>query len=236
MARRAFDVVAAAHEAGDLVELQALTRVEFARLGFDLALGIHSRRHASGADVDLLFGDIDHPWCRHYEERSWSRRCPVGAAAGPRPMTWDDIQRQPLRPGQRVIFDELRQFSFTHGHIVAIDNRDGGTCAVSLAGGGFDTRDPEALTAVHLLSLHYGFAGFDLLGRAGPATTPVLTARQVECLRWVRDGKTAWEIGSILGLSSRTVEEHLANACRTLGVRSRVQAVILASRRGLLEL
>ena len=236
IARQAFDAVAAAQEAQSLSELRARTQTEFARLGFEIALGIHTRRHAAGANVELLFGDLDHPWSRHYDETDWPQRCPVGAAAGPRPMTWDDIRRRPLPPEQRVIFDELRAFRLTQGHIVAVDNGDNGTLAVSLAGDGFDASDPEARTAAHLLSLHYGFAGFDLLRRTRAKPDAVLTTRQIECLRWVRDGKTAWEIGSILGLSSRTVEEHLANACRALGVHSRIQAVILAARRGLFEL
>lgn len=236
IARRAFDAVAAGTQARSLSELHEVTQTEFARLGFSIALGVHFRRHPMGADVDILFGDVDHPWCRHYNARNWRRRCPIVAAAGPRPTTWDDIKKRPLRPGQRLIFDELREFSMTEGLIVAIETRLGGICAVSLGGAEFDPRNPEARTAAHLLSVNYGLVGFDLMHETELSRRPVLTPRQVECLRWVRDGKTAWEIGAILGLSARTVEEHLSNACRALGVRSRVQAVITASRQGLFEL
>ncbi|WP_245157734.1 helix-turn-helix transcriptional regulator [Brevundimonas sp. A19_0] len=38
-------------------------------------------------------------------------------------------------------------------------------------------------------------------------------------------GLTSAGIGEHLGLSPRTVDEHLMLACRTLGVRTRVQAV-----------
>lgn len=36
-----------------------------------------------------------------------------------------------------------------------------------------------------------------------------ITARQLEILTWVEQGKSATDIGSILGISHRTVEHHL---------------------------
>ena len=61
-----------------------------------------------------------------------------------------------------------------------------------------------------------------------------LTARQIECLEWVQAGKSSSVIGQILGLSKHTVDEHLAEACKRLGVRSRIQAVSIACELGLL--
>jgi DNA-binding CsgD family transcriptional regulator len=55
-----------------------------------------------------------------------------------------------------------------------------------------------------------------------------LTARQLECLYWAQQGKSATDIGQIVGISGRTVERHLFNACAALGVRTRVQAVVRA--------
>ncbi|MGH6966681.1 MAG: helix-turn-helix domain-containing protein [Phenylobacterium sp.] len=61
-----------------------------------------------------------------------------------------------------------------------------------------------------------------------------LTARQIECLSWVQEGKTAWEIGRIMGISARTVESYLAIAYGKLHVRTRVQAVVRARNLGLI--
>ncbi len=55
-----------------------------------------------------------------------------------------------------------------------------------------------------------------------------VTARQLECLAWAAEGKTAVEIGIILDISQRTVETHLARACEAFGVHKRVQAVVKA--------
>ena len=56
-----------------------------------------------------------------------------------------------------------------------------------------------------------------------------LREREVETLTWAARGKTFWEIGEILGLSKRTVEFHLDNARRKLGVATRTQALIKAA-------
>jgi DNA-binding response OmpR family regulator len=56
-----------------------------------------------------------------------------------------------------------------------------------------------------------------------------LRDREVEALTWAARGKTFWEIGQILGLSKRTVEFHLENARRKLGVATRTQALIKAA-------
>lgn len=62
-----------------------------------------------------------------------------------------------------------------------------------------------------------------------------ITARQLECLLWVQAGKSATDIGGILGISGRTVESHLARVCEHLGVKTRLQAVLKAQAMGLIS-
>jgi DNA-binding CsgD family transcriptional regulator len=70
-----------------------------------------------------------------------------------------------------------------------------------------------------------------------PAATPAdeLTPRERECLAWTSVGKTAWEIGGILGISEHTAVAHLNGAVRKLRAASRAQAVAEALRRGLID-
>ncbi|MBJ7317173.1 MAG: helix-turn-helix transcriptional regulator [Brevundimonas sp.] len=58
-----------------------------------------------------------------------------------------------------------------------------------------------------------------------PAGLPALTDRQRTCLDLAARGLTSSAIGARLGLSPRTVDEHLLAACAALGVRTRIQAV-----------
>lgn len=58
----------------------------------------------------------------------------------------------------------------------------------------------------------------------------LLSERQRTCLLLAAEGLTSPQIAARLGLSPRTVDEHLALACQGLGVRTRVQAVALVAR------
>ena len=72
-----------------------------------------------------------------------------------------------------------------------------------------------------------------------PATqepgAPNLTPREIESLRWTMDGKTAWEVGNILGISERTAVLHVNNAMHKLGCVNKHQAVLKALRLGLIR-
>ena len=69
---------------------------------------------------------------------------------------------------------------------------------------------------------------------AWPAGRARVTARESEVLAWVAAGKSDWAIGRILSISGKTVNFHVENAKRKLGVGTRVQAVVAAMRSGLI--
>ncbi len=62
-----------------------------------------------------------------------------------------------------------------------------------------------------------------------------LTEREREILRLVSDGLTNREIGERLHLAEKTVKHYMTNVLGKLHVRSRVEAALLAARRGLAE-
>ena len=70
--------------------------------------------------------------------------------------------------------------------------------------------------------------------RGAPADSGVseLSAREVEVLRLVADGKSNKEIGEELTLSALTVKSHLARIARKLGTGDRAEMVAMAMRAG----
>jgi DNA-binding CsgD family transcriptional regulator len=60
-----------------------------------------------------------------------------------------------------------------------------------------------------------------------------LTQREIDILQWVLAGKTDWEIATILHLSRKTVNFHIERAKRKLGQSSRITAIAIALRDGL---
>jgi DNA-binding CsgD family transcriptional regulator len=72
---------------------------------------------------------------------------------------------------------------------------------------------------------------WELIESADPqAGTRSLTPRELEVLTWAAQGKSAWEIGVILGITKRTVDEHIHTAMRKLEAANRTQAVAIAVR------
>jgi len=59
-----------------------------------------------------------------------------------------------------------------------------------------------------------------------------LTARELEVLRLLSDGRSTVEIAALLGISPMTVQSHVKNVLAKLGVHSKVEAVRLAWRFG----
>ena len=62
-----------------------------------------------------------------------------------------------------------------------------------------------------------------------------LSPRQTTCLTLAALGRTSPEIARVLGISSRTVDQHIGEACARLKVRTRVQAVATAVWLGLIS-
>jgi DNA-binding NarL/FixJ family response regulator len=62
-----------------------------------------------------------------------------------------------------------------------------------------------------------------------------LNPREIETLTMSAQGKTSAQIANILGLSKRTVDFHIENACRKLDAATRIEAAVKASSRGLIR-
>lgn len=64
---------------------------------------------------------------------------------------------------------------------------------------------------------------------------PLVTARELEALRWTLEGKTAWEVGRILGIAENTAVRHVHSATRKLGCANKHHAAVKALRFGLIS-
>lgn len=74
-------------------------------------------------------------------------------------------------------------------------------------------------------------------GPARPMTENLcLTAREREILKWVSLGKSNFDIGVILSISSHTVDFHMRKIYDKLGVNTRMLAVVKAISSGLISL
>ncbi|HET9976657.1 MAG TPA: LuxR C-terminal-related transcriptional regulator [Burkholderiaceae bacterium] len=100
-----------------------------------------------------------------------------------------------------------------------------------------DAHMTRLLADLQLLAVHAQHAASRLMKPApadpdGPL--PRLTRRQTEVLRHAMEGKSAWTIGEVLGLSEHTINFHMNAAMERLGCSTRIQAILRATELGLL--
>ena len=106
--------------------------------------------------------------------------------------------------------------------------------------------ETDLLLAVRTLAGGGRFVGAELTAAAEAPATEVnaaederfaqLTARELQVLRLIAMGKTNREIGKLLGLSANTVAVHRTNLMSTLGVHKAAELVLIAVRKGLVDL
>lgn len=62
-----------------------------------------------------------------------------------------------------------------------------------------------------------------------------LTPREVEILKWIKEGKSSWEISVILACSKRNVDFHVNNIKQKLNAVSRPHVVAIAFQNGIIN-
>ncbi|HEV8412294.1 MAG TPA: response regulator transcription factor [Bryobacteraceae bacterium] len=62
-----------------------------------------------------------------------------------------------------------------------------------------------------------------------------LSAREIEVLKWIAEGKSNKEIATLLFISEGTVKTHVLSIHEKLGVGDRTEAVVTAIKRGILR-
>jgi PAS domain S-box-containing protein len=110
---------------------------------------------------------------------------------------------------------------------IRIRDRDGGerhcsvsTVAISAAAG-------EGAALLHILTPESAAAPSEPAANVRGESAAGLTPREREVLKRVLDGRGTRDIADLLGISARTVENHLQNIYRKHGVRNRVALVSL---------
>ncbi len=177
-------------------------------------------------------------WHMRYREKKYIETDPavLHLKQSREPFTWDEAMNSGLygNPQQQVM-DEVAQFGMVHGFVVPIIGLTSGLAVVTVAGTEV-TGDRRDHAEIHLAAL-YAHARIRTLDSERRQTGNVisLSSRERECLEWVAIGKSDWEIGEILAISEKTVNAHIERAKRKLDVPSRVQAVVVAIRMGVIQ-
>lgn len=138
------------------------------------------------------------------------------------------------------VMEEARRFGLNHGMSVPVHESPRIKSMISLARDKRLDEDPRErqllLAGGNVLASCAHVATAKLMVPAMLAQErPKLTPREREIMQYVANGKGSEVIGDILGLSKATIEFHVKNALRKLGVASRLQGVARAVALGLVH-
>jgi DNA-binding CsgD family transcriptional regulator len=227
-------------QARDPVELRNQI-IRFAQtLGFDIVSamtvvdnGLGQSQFFTVHNTPLGYGEI-------FNNRGFGRSDPVmqHCRGHTVPIVWD--QGTYTSVGQGPQWEEQARFGFRTGIALALHLPEGRHFQL-----GVDRDRPLPLDRMELTRLVADLQLFAvhavdaalrvLVPQANDLEQPTLTPRELESLRWTMEGKTAWEVGKILGISERTAVLHINNAMHKLQCVSKHQAVLKAMRLGLIH-
>lgn len=215
--------------------------VNFANdLGFERVSAVTVIDHPS---TDTEFISIDNTpvaYLDSYLNREKNKRDPIGQHCKRLgvPIVWD--QDTYLRASFVDQWEMQAPHGYRTGISMALHLPEGKHFMLCMSSSGALPCSPADLTRlvadVQLFAVYAQEAAFRLLvpPKARPES-PGLTPRELESLKWTMEGKTAWEVGAILGISERSAVFHLNNAMHKLGCINKHQAVLKALRLGLIH-
>lgn len=178
-------------------------------------------------------------WRDRYVERKYHEIDPVvrRAPTMPGPFRWDRLgQLFRLDPGERLVLNEAYEAGLKHGVSVPLFGPCGRVAVVSFASSQDDVDEDQRLGRLNALAAQFHVA-FSEIAHKVEVTRPAieLSPRERDCLNWVAEGKSSWDISVILAISESTVNFHIKNAMKKLRTTSRLVAVVKAIRLNLIN-
>ncbi len=217
-------------------EVTAFTR----RLGFDTFSATVVIDHMLGEAEFITVDNTPRAYKDFFRDRQSGRTDPVMQHCKRRsvPIIWDQATYVSRGLGEK--WEEQARFGISHGVALALHMPEGRHFFIGVERDQPVPADPGELTRVvadlQLFAVHAQDAALRILvPNSADPTVPSLTPRELEALRWTMEGKTAWEVGDVLGIAERTAVLHVSNATHKLGCVNKHQAVLKALRLGLLR-
>ena len=146
------------------------------------------------------------------------------------PRTWHILEKGgasdiDLPPELRTL---LLNYNCPMGVLIPINAADGQRVVFWFMGdrNGVGQTELNELSMIMLQALDT----YSSLKRSDNALPLMLSARELEVVRWTAQGKTSVEIGQILSLSDHTVNAYMTNAIKKLDCVNRTQLVAKAIR------
>ena len=205
--------------------------------GFVMGSCVHVASPGQPVSLQNIFGWNLGEWPALYAQERLSRYDPTIRAVftSPSAFTWSEIEERTSDKVGLKVFEQARAYGAKNGLVVPVHGPMGEVMAVTMISPYDQEIHPQARMNMQVAATIFASRGLGLVQIAQETTEgPNLSRREIQCVYWVNEGKTDWEIGRILGISEDTVAFHLKNAKAKLNVTRRAQIPIAAWLRGVL--
>ncbi|GAB4535691.1 MAG: LuxR family transcriptional regulator [Thermodesulfovibrionia bacterium] len=146
---------------------------------------------------------------------------------------WADTYRK--YNTQKVFISQAEDFGLRQGYTHGIRNLKGNKGSLFSFAGRSIKRDPRTeVILVHIIP-HLHQALTRIMNQDKPCNI-MLSPREREVLKWIKDGKGTWEISKILSISQNTVKFHIKRIMQKLDAVNRSQAVAIAIEKRLIDI
>jgi DNA-binding CsgD family transcriptional regulator len=210
------------------------------QLGFETVSAVTMIDHGRGKCDLIMVDNTPTNYAQTYGDAASGKRDPVLQHCRRQtvPIIWN--QDTYVAQGVGDLWEQQAQFGYRTGIAMALHLPEGKHFLLGVDRDQPLPADPHELQRVvadlQLFAVHAQEAAMRLLlPVAQQPERPALTPRELEALRWTMDGKTAWEVGAVLGISERTAVLHINNAMHKLQCVNKHQAVLKAMRLGLID-
>jgi DNA-binding CsgD family transcriptional regulator len=210
------------------------------RLGFETVSAITVIDHGMGKSDFITVDNTPPAFTETYRDPNQQRKDPVlqHCKRATVPIIWD--QDTYVKRGAADLWEHQAGYGYRTGIAMALHMPEGRHFVFGVDRDQQLPSDPEELQRLvadlQLFVVHAQEAALRLLVPPdSQPERPALTPRELEALSWTMEGKTAWEVGAVLGISERTAVMHVNNAMHKLGCVNKHQAVLKALRLGLIN-
>ena len=220
-------------------EMREKMRAAARAAGFEQVLfGLELRRPAL-APIQHVTSCYREDYQLVYRDNGFVMRDPTvwHCQTSPTPLVWDESMY--TTPESRELMEVSRSYGLGHGISVSVHESADVASMLSMArdrplGAGEEQQRALEVAAVLANCLHVASKRV-LIPKIEQSLRPRLTPRELECLKWIAEGKSNSVIGQILNISEAAVVFHVNNLFRKMNVATRLQAAIAAISLGMLK-
>lgn len=205
---------------------------EFTKFGRKLGFDLVSASYGTPPPKRAWISVNNYPKEWQAQQAQFAGVDPIVAAVTtlPRPVLWNaDLYK---KTGLGHVAEIFTPFGFTAGFDIPMHAANGAILVLAFSRNSELPNETAELVRLVSEAQLLGTFAFPALDRLHAHTRqndfPKLTPKELEVLKWTIAGKTAFEVGAILGSTERTANFHVRNICEKLGVFNKRSAIVKA--------